>query len=58
MKLHIGFGTNEEDDKKNLSTVWGESLLVFGKHVSLIHSATIATVQLCNTLSALYVNTC
>ena len=53
MKLHIGFGTNEEDDQKTLPTVWGESLLVNGDHVSLIQSATVATVQLCNMLSAL-----
>jgi hypothetical protein len=51
MQLHNGTGNNEEDDHKTLSIVWGESLLVYGVHVSLIQSATAETVQLCNTLT-------
>jgi len=51
MQLHSGIGNNEEDDHKTLSIVWGESLLVYSEHVSLIQSATAETVQLCNTLT-------
>lgn len=53
MQLHNGIGNNEEDDHKTSSIVWGESLLVYGKHVSLIQSATAETVQLCNTLTTM-----
>jgi hypothetical protein len=37
MQVCNSIGNNEEDEHKTLSTVWGESLLVYGKHVSLIH---------------------
>lgn len=50
-QLRNGIGNNEEDDHKMLSIVWGESLLMYGEHVSLIQSATAETVQLCNTLT-------
>jgi len=33
MQLCNGIGNNEVDDHKTLSIVWGESLLVYGKHV-------------------------
>ena len=54
MQLCNGIGNNEEGDHKTLSIVWGESLPVCGKQVSLIQSTTAEMVQLCNTLTTMY----